>query len=212
MKPSLGERIKELREENDWSQEHLANLVGLTSKGTISNYETNYNCPPGKIIEKMAIVFDVTVDYLIGITDLRERYVQFMKGKQMPIFKCTDTEAITNKVYSKIEGYMELPDCVNIRRGDFFAVIIDDNGIDKYHINKNDIAVIRRQQIVESGSLCALMINKKLVVREIYMEDDIVTVVPKSFDEEYKSIKYKKDDVKILGVVIKAVINITDNI
>ena len=44
------------------------------------------------------------------------------------------------------------------------------------------------------------------------MEDDIVTVVPKSFDEEYKSIKYKKDDVKILGVVIKAVINITDNI
>ncbi len=208
MQSSIGERIKELRDENGWSQEHLAKLLNVTSKGTICNYEKNWNCPPGKMIEKMAIVFDVTVDYLIGISDLRERYVQFMKGRQMPVFKTCDTDALINKEYSKIETYMEIPDCVNIRRGDFFGIIIDDNSIDKYHINKNDIVVIEKQQLPEAGSLCAIMAKNKLMVRKYYPEDDVITLVPDSFDENYKSVKYNKEDVKVLGVVTKAVINI----
>lgn len=210
MKTTIGERIKELRDENHWTQEDLAKMVGLTSKGTVSNYETNWQSPPGKIIEKLAIAFDVTVDYLIGITDLRERYVQFMKGKHIPVFKTTDCDAVRNKEYSKIESYMEIPDCVNVRRGDFFAIEIDDNSIDEFHINKNDIVIVERQQITENGSLCAVMINNRLMVREVYSEDDVVTLVPKSNDENYKSIKYKKSDVTVLGVVIKAVINIPD--
>lgn len=210
MQPTIGERIRELREENNLSQEELAKLIGLSSKGTICNYEKDWQCPPGKIIEKLAIVLDVTVDYLIGITDLRERYIQFIKGRRMPVFKITDSYAVINKEYSKIEGYMELPDCVNVRRGDFFAIIADDNSIDKYRINKNDIVVIERIQSVDSGTLCAVIVKNRIMIREVYMEDSIITLVPQSHSDDYKAVKYKKDDVTILGAVIKAVINTRD--
>jgi transcriptional regulator with XRE-family HTH domain len=67
---TIGERIRRLRKEKDISQEQLGKMVNV-GKTTISNYETNYSSPDTETLKKLAECFGVSVDYLLGRTDIR---------------------------------------------------------------------------------------------------------------------------------------------
>ena len=68
-KNKIGIRIKELRIKNDLSQEELGLQLGM-NKSTIQRYESgNVKKIKDPIIEKMATIFKVSMDYLLGKTD-----------------------------------------------------------------------------------------------------------------------------------------------
>ncbi len=67
----IGKRIKQLRVENGYTQKELADKIGLTPK-MISFYENEERVPPIDIVLKLIIIFDVTSDYLLGISDDRQ--------------------------------------------------------------------------------------------------------------------------------------------
>ena len=62
----FGLRIKELREQRKMSQEQLGRRVNR-SKSVICSYENNIKTPPLDILTKIAVVFNVSLDYLVGI-------------------------------------------------------------------------------------------------------------------------------------------------
>ncbi len=62
----FGLRIRELREQHKMSQEQLGKKVGR-SKSVISNYENNIKIPPLDILTHFAVIFNVSLDYLVGI-------------------------------------------------------------------------------------------------------------------------------------------------
>ena len=62
---NIGSKITELRKKKNWSQEELAKKVN-TSRVMIGNYERNTNMPSIDILLKIANVFDVSIDYLVG--------------------------------------------------------------------------------------------------------------------------------------------------
>lgn len=66
----LGNRIKVLREELGLKQEDLAKKMSV-SPSTIGMYETNKREPNNELILKLAEYFNVTTDYLLGKTDIR---------------------------------------------------------------------------------------------------------------------------------------------
>lgn len=66
----LGKTIRQLRNEKGITQSDLSNIVGLTPK-MISFYELGQRFPPHDIIIKLADYFDVSTDYLLGISDIR---------------------------------------------------------------------------------------------------------------------------------------------
>lgn len=61
----LGQKIIELRKKNKLSQSELAKKVEA-SRTIIGNYERNDNSPSIDMIIKLAKVFNVSIDYLIG--------------------------------------------------------------------------------------------------------------------------------------------------
>ena len=65
------QRIKKLRKERKFTQQHLANLLNM-DKSSISKYETGVALPEPPIIEKLSDIFNVSVDYLLGRTDNRK--------------------------------------------------------------------------------------------------------------------------------------------
>lgn len=67
---TLGERIKEERLSHKMTQTDLGNICGVT-KYTISLYESNKSTPNDEIKKIMSDYFGISLDYLLGYTDIR---------------------------------------------------------------------------------------------------------------------------------------------
>ena len=66
----IGALLKELREKKGMTQEQLAKKLGV-SKGSVSGYEHNISMPPTQIVKRIALIFNVTVDFLLGMENRR---------------------------------------------------------------------------------------------------------------------------------------------
>ncbi len=64
----IGERLLDLRKDFDLSQDELGKILNI-NKHSISAYEREKNEPPDEIKIRLAEFFNVSVDYLLGITD-----------------------------------------------------------------------------------------------------------------------------------------------
>jgi len=60
---TLGERIRRLRHERDWSQTQLAQKLGVHQK-QISGYERDVHTPSTEVLIRIAELFDVSLDFL----------------------------------------------------------------------------------------------------------------------------------------------------
>jgi transcriptional regulator with XRE-family HTH domain len=66
----LGKRIKQLREEKGLLQKDIARIIGITDSA-IGHYERGARFPDPETLRKLAEYFGVSVDYLLGRTDVR---------------------------------------------------------------------------------------------------------------------------------------------
>jgi len=76
-------RLYELRNQLGYSRQELAKLLGV-SLSTISNYENDIRKPDNNDMwRKLASVFDISVDYLMGeeISNLSEKDIESLKKK-----------------------------------------------------------------------------------------------------------------------------------
>lgn len=67
---NFGERLRQLRKVKGLSQAQVADILGGT-KMMVSSYETGLRYPPYPTLVKMARLYGVTTDYLLGATEKR---------------------------------------------------------------------------------------------------------------------------------------------
>lgn len=68
---TFGERLRELREDNDEKQKDIAELLFVSNK-VISDYERGIHFPRDeRVITALANHFGVSTDYLFGITNIK---------------------------------------------------------------------------------------------------------------------------------------------
>lgn len=70
---TFGERLKMLRAEKGKTLETVGSAVGVTRQ-YLSNVEHDYKTPGKNVIGALADYFGVTVDYMMGKTDIRNSY------------------------------------------------------------------------------------------------------------------------------------------
>ena len=66
-------RIKDLREDKDMLQKDVAGLLNI-SQTNYSKYELGKINIPINTLKKMALIFDTSIDYLLGLTNERKPY------------------------------------------------------------------------------------------------------------------------------------------
>ena len=92
------ERLRNLRKENHMTQTEVGEVLGYVYT-TISNYESGRNQPSINDLIALADCFHVSVDYLLGVTDMRQRYPE------------TDADPILDKLqraYRKLDSSSQL--------------------------------------------------------------------------------------------------------
>ena len=58
-------RLAEMRERKGWSQAELAEALGVT-QSAVGNWESGIRTPRPQTLRRMAALFGVTIDYILG--------------------------------------------------------------------------------------------------------------------------------------------------
>lgn len=91
----FGERVKGLRESFNLTREELAREFGI-SYSTLSKYETNGRFPDKDMLKNFADYFDVSLDYLLGRSDVRKFECASNNSDIDTIFNNTKEQLLNN--------------------------------------------------------------------------------------------------------------------
>ena len=91
---NFGQRLKLLREQNTVTQDELSKHLGV-GRPTIAGYETKGKQPSFELLEKIADFFDVSIDYLLGRTDVKS-------SSELSVEEDLDGYSISNKISKEI--------------------------------------------------------------------------------------------------------------
>ena len=84
MRPTTGMRLKELRLAKQLYQEQVAQIIGV-NKSTVSSYENDMRQPPYDTLIKLARLYHVSTDYLLGVTDTRSLDVRGLTEPEIDV-------------------------------------------------------------------------------------------------------------------------------
>lgn len=92
-------RIKQLRENRGPIQEILASELGITQQ-MLSKYERDVLCIKVDVLKRIAEYFNVTTDYLLGVSEVKRD----LQG-QMKVNKTLDTYYDLIEIYKGLDEY-----------------------------------------------------------------------------------------------------------
>lgn len=94
-------RIKQLRENRGLIQEILASELGITQQ-MLSKYERDVLCIKVDVLKRIAEYFNVTTDYLLGVSEVKRD----LQG-QMKVNKTLDTYYDLIEIWSNLLSMMK---------------------------------------------------------------------------------------------------------
>lgn len=100
----IGNRIKKLREEKNMKQEELAKILSI-SPSSIGMYERDEREPNDDLKLKLANFFNVSIDYLLGKSDIRNP--EELKNVKFANSSGLDTEGLDKEDLEELQRQIE---------------------------------------------------------------------------------------------------------
>ncbi len=194
--------LKTLRKNAGVTQLDLGNILGV-KKSCISNYEQGLSMPDAAKLIEIANFFGVEnigslLGYSLSGNTLKE---SDQLNRTVPIVDYVEFGADPT-LKSRIIDEMDLP-TVNLKTGDFFGIIVEDNSMNRSDIKRGDIAIIRRQGFVSTGDI-ALVVRPgepALLRRVFVLGNDTISLQPDSTDVGFLpvTVKDEGEEYEVLG-------------
>lgn len=193
---TIGQRIKERREELDITQDELAKRLGYKSRSSINKIELDiYNLKQSKI-KAIADALQTTPGYIMGWNDT-DQYVLPISVQSLPLL---GNISCGNPILADehIELYVELTTKI---KADFCLKAKGDSMINA-RIHDGDIVFIRKQDTVDNGEIAAVIIGDEATLKRVFYYPDEGKLVLQAENPKYEPFVYIGDElntVKILG-------------
>jgi len=103
---TLGERIQQLRKEKRLTQAALASNIGV-SVAQLTRYETQGVQPNAEALKRMAMVFGISIDFLVNGTVEQKAESALTNAKMLSLFKQVESmpEEDRTVVFKLIEAF-----------------------------------------------------------------------------------------------------------
>ena len=199
-------RIKNARINAGFTQKEVADRLGMTYQA-ISNYERGKNRIEVSILSKLCELYGVTVPEILH-EDTKSEVANVEKlGEFNPTHKIPILGRISAglPLYAEenIEGYTY----TELNSGaEYFALRVKGDSMTAARIFEGDIIIVRRQDIVENGSIAVVLVDDHDATVKIFSRhDNLVTLMPQSHNPVHQPQIYDLRETKIdvLGLVVK---------
>lgn len=198
-------RLKDCREkmksENpEWTQKYVAEKIGM-ARTTYTAYENGTKMPPPDTINNIAILLDVSNDYLMGRTDSPLVYKE--QSLEHFIMLPVVTKIVADEfsyLNQDIMTYFPVEKTL-IVDGEYVWLKVSGDSMINVGIRNNSKVLVRLQSTVENGDISAVCIDgADAVLRKVYFNNEEISLVSEnpSFADEM----YRKEQVNIKGKVI----------
>ena len=118
-------RLVELMENADMTQIELANKIGTTNV-TISRYMSGERCPRIEIVAEIAKVFNVSIDYLLGLpTGKNKRFIE--NESMVDLYKIVSHLGFLNDEHKLTKEQITLIRKLLYANKDFIIALKDEN-------------------------------------------------------------------------------------
>ena len=157
MAVTLGGRIREEREAKGWSQADLGRNLGVTGPA-VHRYEVGERRPDPEMLGRLADLFRVTTDYLLGRQAQREplyspdSFIPRQRTVKIPILG-TIPAGEFRLAAASIEGWEDVPE-EQVRNGDYFYLRVQGDCMAP-KIQEGYLVLVRVQSSVVDGRLDA---------------------------------------------------------
>jgi len=204
----LSERLRKMRKLKKLRQIDLSDLANI-SHSYYNDIETRGKTPSEKVLEQLAYALGVSVGYLKGekieSSDLRDLRIVTTNADVVLIPLVGEVRAgVSMYAQNNIESYIRVDGgTINPDKTYFFLDVIGDS-MDKV-IREGDKVLVEHTNDVETGDIViALLNNNEATIKKIRLKDDMIVLLPVSYNPNHVIKSYKEHEVIIIGKVIKA--------
>lgn len=207
---NFGSILKNLRLSRNITQGELAAKLGI-SRSAVGMYETGGREPDFEMMEAIADIFNVDMDYLMGRSQVERKhpitppnseippgFEPMPKMKKVPLIgaiACGDPiTAMENR-----EGEIDVPEDIRCD----FALRCKGNSMIGAGIHDGDAVYIRIQPEVENGQIAAVRIGDEATLKRVYLHTDYIELRPENPD--YESIIRRREEMNDVHIEGKAV-------
>lgn len=185
-------RLKAARRAKHMTQADVAEYIGLT-QGAYSNWERGETKIDSLQLSRLAELFGVSVDYLLGKTDVpSSSYIR------VPVLG----RVAAGIPIDAIEDVIDWEDISTAAAGDgeYFGLQIKGHSMEP-KISDGDVVIVRRQPDVDSGDIAVVLVNgDDATVKKVKKSPQGVTLIPSN--PAYEPMYYSNKEIESLPVQI----------
>lgn len=206
---NFGSILKNLRLSRDITQGELAAKLGI-SRSAVGMYETGGREPDFEMMEAIADIFNVDMDYLMGRSKVERKHPITPPSSEIPPGFQPMPEMDVVPLVGRIacgtpitaEENIERMVCVPSKWHATFTLTCEGTSMEP-RIHDGDLVAIRSQPTVENGEIAAVRIEGEATLKRVYLHDNFIEL--RAENPNFESIILTKEDMNTVTIEGKAV-------
>lgn len=192
-------RLKEARKAKGLTQVEVSKIIGISQNG-YSDWETGKNRVDAVSLNKLADLYGVSVDYLLGGSETPTNAVL-----RIPVLGSVPA-GIPLEAIEDIIDWEEIPQSLASGGKEYFALQVEGDSMYPDYL-PGDIVIVQKTPVCASGDDCVVYVNGyDATLKQVKLDDKhgTLTIVPKN--PSYPPRTFSKEEIQSLPVTIAGVV------
>jgi len=190
----FGEQLRKVRESSNISQKKLGEIL-FVSQQTVAKWESNKSSPNPEMLAKIAEIFKVSIDNLMGVNSGIPRSTG---GLWIPVLGRI-AAGIPLEAIEDIIDYEEI-DHNMASTGVYFGLQIKGDSMEP-RFSENDVVIVRQQSSCSTGDIAVVLVDGfDATIKKIKNGSEGIMLIPTN--PSYEPVFYSNEQIAALPVTI----------
>lgn len=213
MKSTIGERLREARENKGLDQAVLSSKIGVVTR-TLQRWEKGEQVPDGLSITRIAKATAVQPTWLLtgegemhalphrpdNVFPLPATQRRKPRLAELPLISSVPAGKVSTMFHPDyVDDYVSVDD---IKDSGAFALKVKGNSMSP-RIEDGDIVIVSPQQEAHNGDICVVRVNDEDTLKKVKFEGNYLHLIP--LNPDFEPVTVKRKDVNFAWKVVKLI-------